>query len=107
MDKTAKNFFKKQIDFACRHFSFKDCPYYPCHKTKEELNCILCYCPFYPCNNKIGNGRWIITDKKKVFDCSECDFVHRDEVVKRIFELLYENKTLKQIAKIIKKEFKK
>ncbi len=107
MDKITESFFKKQIDFSCRHFNFKDCPYYPCHKTEGELDCFFCFCPFYPCDNKIGNGRWIDTKKGKIFDCSDCDFIHKDEVVKRIIELFYEGKNIKQIERIIKKEFKK
>jgi len=103
-----KSHFKNQISFALKHLSFKDCPYYPCHKMPEgkELNCFFCFCPFYPCKGKIGDGKWIkSTDGKKIWDCSDCTFIHRDDVVDRILELLYENKKFKRIKRIIKKEF--
>ncbi len=30
-----------------RFFVNKDCEYYPCHESVEELNCLFCYCPLY------------------------------------------------------------
>ncbi len=105
MDKGVKEFFDKQLDFSTKHFNFKDCPYYPCHKVEGEINCLFCYCPFYPCNNKIGQGKWLKLKGKKIYDCSDCYFIHRDEVVKRILTLLYENKSIKRIGRIIRKEF--
>ncbi len=107
MNKITKSLFEKQIDFSCKHFIFKDCSYYPCHKMEKEINCFFCYCPFYPCDSKIGKGKWINSGPMRVFDCSECDFIHRDEVVKRIIELFYEGKNINQIVRIIKKELKK
>lgn len=56
-----------------------ECKYFPCHKTVE--NCILCFCPAYPCFDKRTGGRmW----KGKVWDCSECTLVHKDETIKKI-----------------------
>jgi Zn-finger protein len=104
-------YFLTQLDFANRHFGFRDCTYYHCHKFpegQEWLNCVFCYCPFYPCNGKLGPGKWIIGGRgKKVFDCSDCNFIHRDEIVREIFRLLYEGKSFKQISKMLKKEFKR
>lgn len=97
-----------QLSFANQHFYFKDCKYYPCHKIPEgqrELNCIFCYCPFYPCNGKLGEGHWINQNNgKKVFDCSDCSFIHRNKVVTRFFQLLYEGKPLNKIKKLLIRE---
>ena len=30
-----------------RFFVNKDCEYYPCHESVEELNCLFCYCQLY------------------------------------------------------------
>ncbi len=108
MKKNAVESFKKQLEFAGKHNTFKDCPYYPCHKIRdgEVLDCTFCFCPFYPCRNKLGKGNWIFDKKSgKIWDCSLCDFIHRGDVVSRIFELLYENKKISRIKKTIRKEF--
>ena len=64
------------------------CKYYPCHEFpdgRDYLNCELCYCPLYPCENKYGFGKWITgVDGKKVLDCSDCNIVHRDDIVSQI-----------------------
>jgi Zn-finger protein len=108
------NYFEKQLDFANSHFSFQDCSFYPCHKIpfnagEEEqkgLNCFFCYCPFYPCKNRVGTGKWLLSaDGRKVWDCSDCVLVHRNDVVKKILECSYGNKKFKQIKKIVKEEF--
>jgi Zn-finger protein len=44
-------------------------------------------------------------ENRKIWDCQSCDFIHRIEVVSRIFELLYENKKISKIKKIIQREF--
>jgi len=103
MEKSPNYYFIKHLDFANIHLSFKDCQYFPCHmKIKNHFNCLFCYCPFYPCFNKNKGGT---TSKSGIWDCSECTFVHRDDVVKRIMELLYENKDFKTILSIIDQEF--
>jgi Zn-finger protein len=52
----------------------KDCPYYPCHEKLED--CTFCYCPIYPCKNEML-GKWLISKKKKIWDCSDCTIVHK------------------------------
>ena len=56
------------------------CENYPCHHHPQ--NCTFCYCPFYPCRDTSTGGRCI--KEKKVWDCSECTWIHQDEVVKCI-----------------------
>ncbi len=110
MKNKAKFNFITQLDFSNQHLVFKDCPYYPCHKLPERqnaLNCFFCFCPFYPCGGKLGSGRWIKNKGEKCFDCSECNFIHRNEVVSRIIELFYEGKNLKKIKRNIKRFFKR
>ncbi|MGC8764799.1 MAG: cysteine-rich small domain-containing protein [Brevinematia bacterium] len=100
-----KDYFTKQLEFANIHLSFKDCKYYPCHKIpygQAELNCFFCFCPFYPCNGKLGSGRWT---PEGIYDCSDCNFIHRNDVVLRIIKLFYEGKKLGKIRKIIRREF--
>lgn len=62
------------------------CEYHPCHYKGQ--NCSFCYCPFYPCNDtdlgrsiqsKRGNGN-------EIWDCSQCLFNHRNEVVDYSFK---------------------
>jgi Zn-finger protein len=103
--KETLNALKKQIEFSCGHYYFQDCPYYPCHDLPEGqdfLNCMFCYCPFYPCGGKLGSGKWIKSGKgKKIWDCSKCSYIHSDEIVCKIMELLYEKNNFKKIKKIL------
>ena len=108
MKKKAGELFKRQLDFARKRSIFADCPYYPCHKDLDggELDCTFCYCPFYPCRNKIGSGKWIYDKKSgRIWDCSSCGFIHRGDVVSRIFELIYKDKKISKIKKTIRDEF--
>jgi Zn-finger protein len=108
MTENAKENFLKHLEFAAGRQAFSDCPYYPCHQMKggATLNCTLCYCPFYPCRGRVGTGKWIYDKKSgKIWDCSPCDFIQRSDVVRRITELLYENRKFSQIKKIIAREF--
>jgi len=56
----------------------KVCGSYPCHKKLED--CTFCYCPFYPCNDDTL-GKYIGKGKKKVWDCSECTWIHKKDTV--------------------------
>lgn len=66
-----------------KFFSNKDCKYYPCHNTSEELNCLFCYCPifFFECQ-----GKWEKIDGIK--DCSNCVYPHKAENYDDIVEAL-------------------
>ena len=65
------------------------CPYHPCHYRGQ--NCSFCYCPFYPCNDT-DLGRFIDSKRgnDKVWDCSQCLFNHRNEVVEHAFKMFSE-----------------
>jgi precorrin-3B C17-methyltransferase len=60
----------------------EDCEYYPCHKKLE--NCTFCYCPFYPCYNP-DYGKFIRIKKKRIWDCSNCTWIHENETVNCIY----------------------
>ena len=66
----------------------KDCVYFPCHDIIED--CTFCYCPFYPCNN-IKRGKWIQDKSEKIWDCSECNWIHLKDTVNK-FGYSKENK---------------
>lgn len=61
------------------------CKYFPCHKDMED--CVFCYCPFYPCKDK-EKGKYTRTKNRRVWDCTECNWIHKKEVVDRIFEII-------------------
>jgi len=102
MDDVSRYYFEKQLVFSLVHQRYMDCPYYPCHKMTEQ-NCFFCYCPFYPCQDET-KGVWLSTPEKRVWDCSPCQWIHTDGVVKRIIELFYEGKNISQIKEVLVKE---
>ncbi len=67
-----------------------ECRYYPCHF--EGQDCTFCYCPFYPCLIHDTGGRL----KGKVWSCMDCTWVHEQENVEKIIEVLsiYPRQTL-------------
>jgi len=81
----------------------KECPCYkqnkPCHNTDGELNCFLCYCPEYDnskteggCKINSPNGKWHFNEKLpkgKIWDCSDCEIPHKEEVVKKHLKGLF------------------
>ena len=107
MDQKTREFFLKQSEFSSLHQAYKDCTYYPCHKNPESdfQNCLYCFCPFYPCDNKPGNGRWKENnDGNRVWDCTECIYIHRNEIVIKLTELLYEGKNMFEIRELLSNE---
>jgi Zn-finger protein len=69
---------EKRINFACR--------YYPCHNNLED--CTFCYCPFYPCQDKTKGGKFIIINKDSIWDCSDCNYIHKKIIVDKLFRLI-------------------
>jgi Zn-finger protein len=71
----------------------KQCKSYPCHDGLED--CMFCYCPFYACQDLKTGGKFLTiyqgTEKKKIWDCSECNMVHKKEFVDKIFEEIRQN----------------
>lgn len=63
---------------GCNH----GCDYNPCHFSGQD--CTFCYCPFYPCEDE-DLGNFIIGKRgNKIWNCTDCLFIHRTEVAKHI-----------------------
>lgn len=63
------------------------CEYFPCHNKQET--CTFCYCPFYPCADGSTGGSWI--EDKNVWNCTDCNWVHKYAVVDEILDYVKEN----------------
>jgi len=66
----------------------KACQYFPCHKNLED--CTFCYCPFYPCKDNT-KGDYVKIKTSRVWDCSECEWIHEKKVVDDIFKIIQRN----------------
>ncbi|MEK6714523.1 MAG: CbiX/SirB N-terminal domain-containing protein [Candidatus Omnitrophota bacterium] len=77
----------------------KACKYFPCHVKLED--CTFCYCPFYPCLNR-SRGNFIqARDKREIWSCQNCNWIHQKSVVDEIFQLI-RDKYKPQAAKPVK-----
>lgn len=72
-----------------KRFTNLECPFFPCHKTTGEINCLFCFCPLYPFDS--CPGEFTFTDKE-VKDCSNCNWVHTDEAYDVIIDILIKQK---------------
>lgn len=61
------------IENSDKFYQVPECKYFPCHETKEELNCKFCYCPLYLVENCGGN--YAITEDG-IKDCTDCTKPH-------------------------------
>lgn len=113
MNSKTKHFINQQIQKILKEFNFQnrknkylyECPCYTgkiCHNlSPEKLNCFLCYCPEYNseleeggCKINNPNGKWFFDEKLpkgKIWDCSDCDYPHREEIVKKYLRKIYFN----------------
>ncbi|MDE6743784.1 MAG: metal-binding protein [Lachnospiraceae bacterium] len=71
-----------------RFFQNTSCEYFPCHKDREELNCLFCYCPLYHRENCPGNPQYMEKNGNKIKICSNCTFPHEPENYEAIIDLL-------------------
>lgn len=106
MEKESEKFIQEHIKKIIEEFDFENrkrenpeaCICFKdgkCHKT-AELNCFFCYCPEYDCKNpegecKIKNkkGRLFVKGDKKIWDCSDCDYPHRKEIVEKYLKEIF------------------
>ena len=58
--------------------SCTSCDYHPCHFTGQD--CTFCYCPFYPCDDTDLGSEIISRRGTRIWNCSDCLFIHRKEV---------------------------
>jgi len=112
MHHQAKQLILQRINLIIKEFNFKnrkskypnECPCYlqnkPCHNlSEEEHNCFLCYCPEYDLTKEEGgckinnpNGKWLFNEKLskgKIWDCSNCNYPHKQEVAKMYLMKLF------------------
>ncbi len=109
MNSETKKFIEQHIQRIINEFDFENqkkkfpdkCPCYKegkCHNIKE-LNCFLCYCPEYDnsvkeggCKINSSKGKWVFNEKLakgKIWDCSDCDYPHKKEVIEKYLRKLF------------------
>jgi Zn-finger protein len=96
MHELAKEIIEKRIDKLIDEWSFEkrkksninECK--KCHDL-EDLNCLACLCPHYDMSVKEGaceinspKGKFTDTPYGKILDCSDCNFPHKPENIKKI-----------------------
>lgn len=72
---------------SSRFFANKDCAFYPCHKSDEDINCLFCFCPLYHLDCP-GNPKMIKKDGKEIKSCEDCVFPHVFENYPEIMRIL-------------------
>lgn len=55
------------------------CPSFPC--SEFGTNCKYCFCPFYPCKCTNTGGKYLYVESGRVWDCTNCKYIHQDNVV--------------------------
>ncbi len=67
---------KNNSDSALPFFTYKACPYFPCHTTDDpdSFNCLFCFCPLYTLGSNCG-GSFTYT-QTGIKDCSGCILPH-------------------------------
>lgn len=100
---------KEEVERGCIG-SDLDCPYYPSHFVGQD--CTFCYCPFYPCEDTTFGKFKISKRGKEVWDCSDCLFIHRSDVVKFVMDSIRkvgiddcDDQSIKEIFNKAKKRF--
>ena len=73
---------------SSRFYANKECEYYPCHRSNEDLNCLFCFCPLYE-KDCPGNYRMKETkDGRMIKSCIDCTYPHMarnyDDIMKRL-----------------------
>ena len=100
---------KEEVERGCIGSNL-NCPYYPSHFIDQD--CTFCYCPFYPCEDTLFGRSMISKRGKEIWDCSDCLFIHREEVVKFVMDSIQKNgfdncddKRIKEIFNEAKEKF--
>lgn len=58
------------------YFENRACPYYPCHKDMEHINCMFCYCPMYRFDDCLGQPEYKEKDGRRIKVCTGCSYPH-------------------------------
>ncbi len=78
---------EKQMANSYRYFENRECKYYPCHET-DNINCLFCYCPLYSKEHCPGTYKYLEVKGKKIKECSDCTFPHKEENYEVIMKFL-------------------
>ncbi len=76
------------MDNSSAFFENSDCPYYPCHKGIEHINCLFCYCPLYHLAACPGKPDYVEKNGRLLKRCTDCTFPHKKENYEKIIEIL-------------------
>ena len=71
-----------------RFFANRECEYYPCHESGEDINCLFCFCPLYPYRDCPGNPCFKEKDGKTVKSCVDCTFPHAPQNYGKVMEYI-------------------
>ena len=74
----------------------ESCECYPCHF--EGQDCTFCFCPFYPCHNE-KLGKMVGSNGSEVWDCSNCQLIHEEDVVRQALELFLSGESIESVWK--------
>lgn len=75
------------MTYSSRFFANKECEYYPCHDSDEELNCLFCFCPLYD-KDCPGNYRMKEKNGQMIKTCIDCVYPHMAKNYDDIMSLL-------------------
>lgn len=78
---------KMALNNSASFFCNRECEYYPCHETQEDLNCLFCFCPLYTMTD--CGGCYTFTEAG-IKDCSACLLPHRPENYAYILKMIGE-----------------
>ncbi len=77
----------KEHKNSAAFFANKQCMYYPCHESDEDINCLFCYCPLYHMDCP-GNYEMTEAGGKTIKNCKDCVYPHMadnyPEIIKRL-----------------------
>lgn len=77
----------KEHKNSAAFFANKQCRYYPCHESDEDINCLFCYCPLYHMDCP-GNYEMAEAGGKTIKNCKDCVYPHMadnyPEIIKRL-----------------------
>jgi len=112
MNEQIKNGIRKRVEIIINEFSFENRRYEhpeecPCNHSGachliDDLNCFFCYCPWYETSNPeggckienpLGKGKWFYRPgneiSNRIWDCSDCVYPHKEEVIRTILTKLF------------------
>lgn len=77
----------RKIPDSTTFFANRDCKYYPCHESDEDINCLFCYCPLYHMDCP-GDYTYTDSGDRQVKNCKNCLFPHMADNYAKVIKLL-------------------